>query len=318
MTENTYLSILLLTGLLLPTSIGLWRSRNLTMALLGDLRIPRILHYVALAVLGWILHIRSAQPDPSFLPQIPSLQDALTFGLLVLCLMYAAVAAIITNNLEDLAADRISNPHRPLARGAVASRPYLWAAAWCQLAALLLAGLADSRMFWGILGVSLGYFVYSCRPLRLKRVPILSKALIGLNSWMVAVCGFALAGGSWLEFPWEWSLWILVPMSLSANFVDLKDTAGDGATGVWTLPVLLGEAPARHLIAGATLLSYGMGGYLLSATSTPWVLPLNLGAAALHVALLYRKPYDERWVFLVYVGSLFGLDFLLFLGRYFF
>lgn len=308
------LGTLLLVGMILPISLGLWRARKLTIALLGDLRVPRILHYVALAGLGWVLQVRGDLAAVQ-MPPVPEGQDILRFLLLVLCLSYAAIAAIISNNLEDLAADRISNPHRPLARGAVLAQPYLYAALWCQLIALVIAAIADMRIFWGVLGISLGYFAYSCRPLRLKRVPVLSKLLIGLNSWMVAVCGYALAGGDWLEFPIWWSIWIIGPMSLAANFVDLKDTAGDGATGVWTLPVLFGECRARLVIALATLMGYAMASVLLWPTCPSWVHPLNAGAAAAHIVLLYRKPYDERWVFLVYVGSLFGLDFLLFFGQ---
>jgi 4-hydroxybenzoate polyprenyltransferase len=313
--ETTFaLSGLLLTGIFLPVAIGLWLAPALTRALLGDLRVPRILHYVALAGIGWMLFHRDGLGPRVSVP-LPSLDESLVFAILVISLTYAAIAAIITNNLEDLAADRISNPHRPLASGAVAPRPYLVAGICCEIIALALAAACDWRMFWGVLGISAGYFVYSCRPLRLKRIPILSKALIGLNSWLVAGCGFTLAGGDPMEFPMWWSVWIIGPMSLAANFVDLKDTAGDGATRVWTLPVLLGESRARHVIALATLLSYGMAARLLWPICPPWVLPLNVGAAAAHVFFLYRRPYDERWVFLVYVGALYGLIFLLFFGQ---
>ncbi len=163
----------------------------------------------------------------------------------------------------------------------------------------------------GILAVSVGYFVYSCRPMRLKRVPILSKLIIGFNFLSVAVCGYALAGGDWRAFPLDWLAFILVPFSLAANFIDLKDTEGDRAQGVATLPVLLGESLARHLIAAATVATYLMGALLLDIA---WVYPLNFAGAALHVYLLYRRPYDERFVFLVLMGALFGLDGFLLIG----
>jgi 4-hydroxybenzoate polyprenyltransferase len=222
---------------------------------------------------------------------------------------FCLACPLITNNIEDLEADRISNPHRPLVQGRVGPRAYLWAGICSECVALALAFAADVRMGWGIFAISAGYYVYSCRPLRLKRVPILSKALIGFNSLSVAVCGYALAGGNWLEFPLSWLFFILIPLSLAANFVDLKDTAGDRAQGVATLPVLLGEATARHFIAAATLATYGMGALLLDIG---WVYPLNVAGAGLHVYFLYRKPYDERWVFLILMGALVGLDGFLF------
>ncbi len=304
MEATTYWTLLLMTGLALPAVVAIW-FRELVHVLLSDLRLPRILMYVALAGMGMALWLR--------LPAHHALLDGaglwLRFALLALCLSYAAVFAIITNNIEDLEADRISNPHRPLVQGRVGLRAYLWAGISGECVALALAFAADVRMGWGIFAISAGYYVYSCRPLRLKRVPILSKALIGFNSLSVAVCGYALAGGNWLEFPLSWLFFILIPLSLAANFVDLKDTAGDRAQGVATLPVLLGEATARHFIAAATLATYGMGALLLDIG---WVYPLNVAGAGLHVYFLYRKPYDERWVFLILMGALVGLDGFLF------
>jgi chlorophyll synthase len=296
--------ILLATGLLLPL-LGLVVAPRVVQVLAGDLRLPRIVHYVAIAGLGMALWLRQA--EQLALLEMP--QTWLLFGLLVLCLVYAAIFAIVTNNIEDLAADRITNPDRPLVRGLIPTRTYLWAGICCQCVALGLSFAADVRMGWGIVAVSAGYWVYSCRPLRLKRVPILSKLLIGFNSLSVAVCGYALAGGHWLQFPMAWLAFILIPLSLAANFVDLKDTEGDRATGIATLPVLMGEPTARHLIAAATIATYVWGAVLLGIA---WVYPLNAVGAALHVYFLYRKPYDERWVFLILIGALLGLDFLLF------
>jgi 4-hydroxybenzoate polyprenyltransferase len=300
-----YWSVLFLLALAFPVLCYLlWPS--VTRVILSDLRLPRILHYVALAGLGAALWLREEERRGAIF------QDTtlwMRFGLLVVCLTYAAIFAIVTNNLEDLEADRISNRGRPLVQGRVDARRYLIAGIACELVALALAFAADARMGAGILAISAGYYVYSCRPLRLKRVPILSKLLIGFNSLCVAVCGYALAGADWRAFPMAWLLFIMLPLSLAANFVDLKDTAGDRVQGVATLPVLLGESLARHLIAAATFTTYLMGAILLGIA---WVYPLNLLGAGLHIYFLYRKPYDERWVFLILVGAMFALDILLF------
>jgi 4-hydroxybenzoate polyprenyltransferase len=297
--------VVLGVGSLLPLGIGFWLQPRLTRELLRDLRVPRILHFVALGGLGMALHLRTFGSFES----LPLGKLAVAGGLLVAALTYAAVFAIVTNNITDLEADRISNPDRPLVRGTVDKRSYLVAGIFALVWALVIAACTHVALLWGILGISAGYYVYSCPPLRLKRIPIVAKLVIGLNSWIVAVCGFALAGGNPLEFPWIWTVFILVPLSFAANFIDLKDTEGDRATGIATLPVLLGERRARHVIVAGTLATYLMGGILLGL---PWVYPLNAGAAALHIFFLYRKPYDERWVFLIHVGAIFGLDIFLF------
>jgi 4-hydroxybenzoate polyprenyltransferase len=319
---DNYALLVALGGLAAMIARQSWPK--LTRALIEDLRVPRILHFVALGGLGMALWLHDYR-YPDWI--IGKLAFYLEFALMVMALTYAAVFAIVTNNVEDLEADKISNPGRPLVRGAVEKGAYL-RAGWISLAlALLLAWFTNKALFVGVAGISLGYYVYSCKPFRLKRIPILAKLIIGVNSWIVAVTGYVMVGGTcslenvikghtdtwhcpatWQDFPLAWSIFILVPLSLAANFVDLKDTEGDKATGIATLPVLLGEKWARHVIAAATVATYVMGGILLAI---PWVWPLNAVACAAHMFFLYRKPYDERWVFLVYVGTILGLDFFL-------
>ena len=277
----------------------------LTKEILGDLRILRILHYVALAGLGMALHLRMVDYSCSLFTStlLP------VFLLFVVALAYAAVFAIITNNIEDLEADRISNPERPLVGNRVAKDAYYRAGVFCQAYALLLAISVQKEMFFGVLAISAGYYIYSCAPFRLKRFPFLAKGIIGFNSLAVALCGFVLAGGRLFQFPVIWIFYIVVPLSLAANFVDLKDTAGDGHTGIRTLPVLWGERKARFFIACCTVFAYGMAGILLRLV---WVYPLLVLVTGVHIWLLYRKPYNEKPIFLVYVTALSSLDICLF------
>lgn len=299
---------LMIVGGFLPPFIGLWLRPALTRAILGDLRFPRILYFLTLSALGMAIRIR----ETGQMAMVDWAESGLEFLALLVTLTYAAIFAIVTNNLEDLEADRISNPNRPLVRGSVNRRCYLLAGVLSQALALGFALLfpllwqsgLQLDLFLGILGISVGYYVYSCRPFRLKRVPVIAKLIIGMNGWMVTVCGYALAGGEWSTFPWIWSIFILVPLSLAANFIDLKDIAGDKATGIATLPVLLGERNARFLIALATLGTYLIGGILLNVA---WAYPLNAGAALLHIYLVYRKPYNEKLIFPLLLASLSGL-----------
>lgn len=297
-------AILLGLSLLIPLC-ALFYFPLLTKEILRDLRIPRILHYVALAGLGMALYLRTDDHLNIYLRS----DKVLLFPLFIVALTYAAVFAIVTNNIEDLGADQISNPKRPLVTGTVDTLSYLWAGIFCQVWALLLALMTQKALFFGILAISAGYYIYSCRPFRLKRIPIVAKIIIGFNSLAVAVCGYVLTGGNLADFSLIWVFYILVPLSLAANFVDLKDTEGDRHTGVKTLPVLWGEDKARLFITACTVFAYLMAGFLLHIW---WVYPLNILIAALHIRFLYQQPYDEKPVFLIYVAALFGLDVFLF------
>ncbi len=296
--------VFLIASLLIPLA-GWFYFPVLTRELLRDLRIERILHYVALAGMGTSLYLR----EPGRWREYLSSGAWTSFPLLVITLIYAAVFAIVTNNIEDLTADRISNPDRPLVRNVVSPGHYLLAGWICLVWSLLVSFTVQVAMGWGILAISAGYYVYSCRPMRLKRFPFLAKLIIGANSLAIALCGFTLAGGKMGDFPGVWAIFILIPLSLAANFVDLKDAEGDSITGIHTLPVLWGLRGATWFIAGSTVVTYAMAAYLLGMV---WVFPLVALLAALHIIFLFRKPFDEKPVFWVYVTGLFGLDVFLY------
>jgi 4-hydroxybenzoate polyprenyltransferase len=291
-------------GLLLPLGAAFFSP--LVKELLKDLRMPRILHYVALAGFGYAV----AYDTGCCLCDPPVWADALQMGLYALALAYAAVFAIVTNNLEDVEADRLTNPSRPTVRGTVERGPYA-RAGWTALGiSLVVAVAAGTGPLVGVVGASLGYYLYSCRPFRLKRIPFLSKFIIGCNSMLVALGGFILRDDLPLSFFIPAGIFILLPLSLAANFIDLKDTEGDRATGISTLPVMFGERKARNMIAAFTLASYATSCLFIGR----WYLYAAVAVvAAVHLWLLYRKPYNEKPIFLVYVGGLLALDVILLL-----
>lgn len=297
--------IVLITSCGLPL-ISFWFSPILTKEILKDLRIPRILHYVALANIGMALSLKNFTNFGVFLQN----EGLFSVLILIFSLVYAAIFAIVTNNIEDVPTDTITNPNRPLVLGKIRTKDYLRVGIFCQTWALVLAYALSIYILSGILAISLGYYLYSCSPFRLKRIPILAKLIIGFNSFAIAWSGWVLVGGSPNQFPIKWMLFIMIPLSLAANFVDLKDTEGDKLMNVKTLPVLLGQEKATHLIAGFTLMSYVIAGILLANI---WLFIPTLFMAFLHIYFLYQKPYIEKPVFLIYVSSLFGLAvFLLF------
>jgi 4-hydroxybenzoate polyprenyltransferase len=301
-------SILLLISIGIPV-LCLFILPVITREIFDDLRFMRILHYVALALLGFALYFSNNDVAAYF-----SLTDELlVFPLFIAALIYAAVFAIITNNIADIETDKISNTARPLIKGTVKQAPYFLAGFFCLSYSLVLSLLVNSTMFYSILIISAGYYIYSCKPFRLKRIPFVAKLLIGFNSLVVAVCGFVLAGGRLIDFPVIWALFIILPLSLAANFVDIKDIAGDGKTGIKTLPVVLGVRKAIHLIAFFTICTYLMAAVIINLL---WVYPLCAIMAILHIVLLYRKPYKEKPIFLIYISALFGLNIILLFNKY--
>jgi len=301
-------SILLLTSICIPV-LFLFISPVITREIFSDLRFMRILHYVALALFGFALYFSNHDVQTYF--SLPD--ELLVFPLLIIALIYAAVFAIVTNNFADVETDKISNTGRPLVKGTVERKSYLMAGIFCLLYSLLISLLVNSTMFYSILMISAGYYIYSCKPFRFKRIPFVAKLLIGFNSLVVAGCGFILAGGRLIDFPVVWAVFIMLPLSLAANFVDLKDTAGDSKTGIKTLPVIFGERRAIHLITFFTVCTYLMAALIINLL---WVYPLCGIMAIMHITLLYRKPYNEKPIFLIYISALFGLNIILLFNKY--
>lgn len=296
MTER-YLLLCGILAALLPVAYMLLTQPLRLKILLADSRFSRILHFLLMAFLGTSLQVDQSQEllDPVLL---------LRFALFFCMLFYAGQFAIVTNNLEDLETDKITNTERPLVKALIPQQAYLRIGIFCLLYSFLLASVAGLPDLLAIGGISLIYFLYSVPPMKLKRFVLFAKFLIGLNSLIAVLYGYVISGGTLLEFPLSWAFFILVPISLSANFVDLKDTEGDRIAGVKTLPVLLGERKAKRLIAGFTLLTYLYAAFLLNSLLISCLILLVCG---FHIALLFRTPYSEKPLFLLHNSLFLGL-----------
>ncbi len=274
-----------------------------------DIRLGRILHYFVLFIVGIVLKNNTISLIFKTEPVV-----WIEAGLYFIVLVYAAVFAIASNNIEDIEIDQLTNTNRPLVKNAVDPKLYDRTSKISLLFSLVFSFLIGIEFFLAILGISLIYYIYSCKPFKLKRFVFLAKFLIGINSLISAVCGFYVAGGDLSQFPIFWLLFILIPVSLMANFVDLKDTAGDKAAGIKTLPVLLGETNAKRLIALFTISAYV---WVFFYFNTLWIALLLIVTCSVHVFLLFRKPYQEKPLFLLHNSLFIGLIVLVLTNAYF-
>lgn len=293
-----YYALLIAASLLPALSLALTRW-ELFRELWLDLRLGRIFHYFVIYLFGSVLYSKTREPlqllNPDFL-----IQSALYF----IILTYAAIFAIATNNQEDLEVDRITNTNRPLVRNAVDPEWYRKTAILSLIVSCVLAVFTGLIFLFAISGISLVYYLYSCRPFKLKRFVFLAKFMIGLNSLISATCGFYAAGGQPADFPLFWLFFLLIPVSLMANFVDLKDTEGDKIAGVKTLPVLIGDKKARRLIVLFTITTYL---FVYLHFEEWWIKLLLVFICSGHVFLLFRKPYSEKPLFLLHNSLFIGL-----------
>jgi 4-hydroxybenzoate polyprenyltransferase/Flp pilus assembly protein TadD len=280
-----------------------------------NVRPLRAVHYLGLAsfgiAFGWRLF---SLAGVSF----AGAGDALGIAATLLATFLAFEASVALNDVFDREGDRLTETGRPLVSGALSPRDLTGQAVVFSLAALLLAlNVKYSTFLFMVLALAASY-AYSAPPLRLKRFPVVSGLTLGVVSLLTCLVGFSLFAEerALALFPPRLGWVIVLAFGLGFAAKDLKDVEGDRATGVWTLPVLLGPAAGRAAVAGLVL-----AGYVLAAVILPFraLAPLALTLGALSVVLVYtwRRPRLDELLLALCIGftAVAGLVALLDAGR---
>lgn len=272
-------------------------NRHFFEIIFKDARFLRITYYLILVLLGMALGYK----------QFSTMPEALIFKLffLLVVIVLAIFFSIVSNNEADVEIDKISNKDRPLLQKNFSVNDYRFFGYIC-LALSLIGGYILSYQIFLLTFLFIGnYFIYSMPPIRFKRVPVLSKLTIALNSWFMALASFSLflsPGKSGLYFlslfPGEYILFFIL-LILPANFIDLKDFDGDKAAGINTLPVISGLAKAKRLIGFFFALPCAYLAYLDNE---------RLLFCTLFSLMLYRytneEKYNEKKLFAVFLSAL--------------
>ncbi len=153
------------------------------------------------------------------------------------------------NDWFDRHVDAINEPDRPIPSGRIAGRWGLWIAMVGTIASLVVAWATGP---WVLAATALGLICawgYSAPPFRFKVSGIWGPAVVALTyeglTWFT---GAAVMAGSLPSAP---VLIILALYSFGAHGImtlnDFKAVEGDRATGLRSLPVVLGVGPAARL-----------------------------------------------------------------------
>lgn len=277
----------------------------------ADIRPLRILHYLLMISLGFVLllshtgfTLHQQQPLQFF-----------NFILIIFSIIGAAIFTIIYNNIEDIEIDKISNKKRPLVQNTISIKEYKIIGNHALVISFIMALYVNFYCFVFIAMIVGNYFLYSNPPFKLKTIPILSKGIIGFNSLSMALLGFTAFGGTVLQFPVKYILFLVIGIGLASNFIDIKDYEGDKAAGIKTLPVILGIKKAKLLISGFTLFSYLTVYFILKdAVRNQFILLLIPLGALLHLYFLNQRKFNETKVFIIYLSGIVVLLFILLFG----
>lgn len=278
-----------------------------SLELLKDIRIERILHYFVVTAFGYVL-FQFENKVKIHVDYSKILEGIVYF----FSLFYAAFFAIATNNEADIEIDKISNKNRPLVKNTVNIREYRIVAYLSLILSFAISFVLGLHYFLCVFGLSLVYYLYSCKPFRFKKHVIFAKFLIGINTFICALTGYVSIGGSPFDFPFFWTFFILVPIALLANFIDLKDVEGDGKNGIQTLPVLFGVKSTLQFLSFIVFFCYL---FVFLYFGILWFLAILFPLVSIHFYLLWRKPYKEKPLFYLHNFLFIGLIVLFLLAQ---
>lgn len=279
-------------------------------ALVANFRFIRSFHYFLLLFVGIAFYLYANNFNSLGVPEGFSL---IKLFAIFFALFFAGQFSIVTNDIVDFECDKISNSDRPLVKGVFSKSEYLNLGVIFLIFSLLFAAASGSGSFIAIIQFICLYFIYSMPPLKLKRFFLMSSLIIGLQAVLAFFLGFILFQDTPTRFnmPPEIAWLIFIIFSLSASVKDLKDIEGDRASGVFTLPVILGEASARRVIGALVCVSYLIVPFFLirsfNFASVYLLVFVTYIFGALNYFYILKRYAKEKIIFCLYYICVFSV-----------
>ena len=259
-----------------------------TSAFARNLRPLRALHYVGMTAFGVALGFAVAAPSGF---SFSGGGDALGVAGLLFATFLAFEASVALNDLTDVTADSVSEPTRPLVTGELGGRHAAMQFAGLGALGLLAALNVKYSSFLFLTTALLVSLLYSARPVRLKRIPLIGTLSLGLMSLLTCLVGFSavMEARSLRVFPARVGWVLFLAFGLAFTVKDLKDVPGDRADGTLTLPILLGRRGGRIATALLAALGYLTVPLFLPYGALGWLAAALAGLNAAAVLLLPTK-----------------------------
>ncbi|MFC2162949.1 UbiA family prenyltransferase [Candidatus Altiarchaeota archaeon] len=264
-------------------------------ALARNIRPLRLAHYESMLTLGVILAYKAN-------PSIFNMASPFTYLIFLNMLLSVALtwmSAVNLNDLWDLTSDKMTNKGRPLPTKTFKIDEYTQVTAIYLLGSVFYALSVSYEFLVLIIVCHVVSVLYSMPPVRLKKYPIVSKACIGLASMTIMYAGYAAAnpGNSLNALPAATSLFIFAGYTLASHVIELKDYKSDKATGIRTLPVVLGLPLATKVTGAFVGITYLATPFVFSSSLT---IPAIL-FAGYSVWAVNRAKDPEYYVLVAYV-----------------
>ena len=209
-------------------------------------RLDRIIFWFLIAFTGFFVKKNTFSVE-----QLLNTINLISLGVFLIIIMFSIWLAVYVNDLEDIEIDRISNPDRPLIAKTFTLEQ--WKKFQIILLVVIIFGLAmmNSTVAFMFVLAQAAYYIYSVKPLRLKRHYIFSSVIIGLVAVAISMAGFYLISPiqDISAYPIRMAWMIGIAVAIISNFKDIKDYDGDKKEGIRTMPVVFGLSLSKKIIA---------------------------------------------------------------------
>jgi len=298
--ESYVIGFFIYMDIFLANIIFFLYSPKLFKIIIFDSRVKKIIHYMLMPILGTSLYLRiTNHPFP-----INSI-SIIKFSFIFPAIYYAALFSIIINNIADINSDSVNSPERPLIAGNV-SLPLYSSLSWIfLLISLIFSMYSGYRAFISIFSVISLYNLYSIKPFRIKRLFLISKLTISLNSLILLWLGFKFFDQKAI-FPVHFGILFFISISIAANFIDLKDNKGDKIDRISTISTLLGEKISKLFVGISFIIAYPL---TFSYFHNSFITISGIIFSIIEFFLINRKQYNEKPVLILYLISMIFLIF---------
>lgn len=268
--------------ILLSVIFCLLLSRKKTLSFFANARYPQILYHIGLALAGMAL--AAIYTDTGIEANFFNLAS---FLLVLSSIILAWLASLIPNDIEDMNADALTpNKNRPLVKNIFSLEEYK-KIGWTMFAlSLFFSAIINIKIALLLLVYHAIAWVYSCPPLKLKRIAFISTFVSSLALLMIFFSGYILISP-------DQSI-RTVPTSVISLFIfgcvfilpikDFKDITGDKKEGNYTVPVLLGEKWGKIVVGTGAFLAFILSVVVFNEPRLFWWAILS-GAASYWIIL---------------------------------
>jgi len=248
-----------------------------------------------------------------FLPALHaglSVPDSL---LLSLPFLFTAAGGFALNDYFDVVRDELTKPFRAIPSGRVSMKGALSIAVTLLLMSVIFIVVSFNDVVGTSIQISaiVGVVVYNWIVVKVSWAKGAFTALLCISPVLFDICQFNYVGPYWL-LPLGAALFIFGREVL----MDILDSSGDSATGLNTIPMIMGNNQAMRL-GVSSIVAGNLCVVCMGLTSGKWIdclLSLSMtGASIILVVLWFMSPptYHRRVIRLMWIPMIFGLALLI-------